>query len=391
VKILQITRDFTNNGGIGRYVQEVTRALRDDGHTVEAICAAGPEGKAPGVHVIPGCDEFEHRDGSRIRAEVIARTEAFAPNLVLLHAMDDFTLELQLRDHYRVARFVHNHVHCPSGLDQDTSSSQPCARAAGTACITGYATRRCWHVRNPVVARRFYRRAGAAVANLRSAPLIFTASRYMRQRLACQGVNRELIVVAPYFARSGTPAGRHNAGDERRVLFVGRIVPEKGLHHLIEALPAMGEHVRLAVNGDGPARHVAEALARNLGVIDRVEFLGWTDRDRLLDCYRQADALIVPSLWPEPFGLVGLEAMSHGLPVVGYGSGAIPEWLTDDVTGFVVARGDIDGLAYRTRQILEFPALRTRMGRAAMERVRAQYTPARHIDTLLYSVRDTQW
>ena len=215
----------------------------------------------------------------------------------------------------------------------------------------------------------------------------------MRQRIARQGVDAQRVVVAPYFTRPPAASCARPASTQRemRLLFVGRIVPEKGLHHLLQAMPALGDDVRLLVNGDGPARAAAEAQARQLGIEGRVDFLGWTDQDKLAECYEKADAVAMPSLWPEPFGLVGIEAMSYGLPVVGYGSGAIPEWLTDGVTGHVVARGDIEGLARRARQILEDGALRQRMGKAAQDRVREQYTAARHLDTLLYSVSNARW
>jgi len=190
VKVLQITRDYTNNGGIGRYVQDVTSSLRDAGHDVAVICAEGPAGPDLGdVHVIPGCDEFEHAEGSRNREAVLERGVTFGPDLVMLHAMDDYALEIELRARHRVARFIHNHAYCPSGIDHAPASAHPCDRTQGASCVGGFLTRRCWFVRNPVTATHFYRRAAAAVANMRTAPLLFTASRYVRERVVRQGVD----------------------------------------------------------------------------------------------------------------------------------------------------------------------------------------------------------
>jgi len=392
VKVLQITRDYTNNGGIGRYVQDVTSALRDAGHDVAVICAQGPAGPDLGdVHVIPGCDEFEHAEGSRNREAVLERGVTFGPDLVMLHAMDDYALEIELRARHRVARFIHNHAYCPSGIDHAPASAHPCDRTQGASCVGGFLTRRCWFVRNPVTATHFYRRAAAAVANMRTAPLLFTASRYVRERVVRQGVDPRRLVVAPYFAELPPPPISSDATHGKTLLFAGRIVPEKGLHHVLHAMRDIDEDVRLVVNGDGPARADAEALTRQLGLEDRVDFLGWTGRDELRACYEQAAVAVVPSLWPEPFGLVGIEAMAHGVPVIGYESGAIPEWLTDGVTGHVVERGDIAGLAARIGEILSDEPLRARMSCAARRQVAEQYTAPRHLAVLCRAVGSTPW
>ena len=104
------------------------------------------------------------------------------------------------------------------------------------------------------------------------------------------------------------------------VVFAGRVVAAKGLDVLIRALPDI--RGTLAVCGDGWAAPRASRLARELSVEDKVEFLGWaTDAD--LQPLRRASVVAVPSLWPEPFGLTGIEAMSNGVPVVGSNTGGI--------------------------------------------------------------------
>ncbi|MBI5287636.1 MAG: glycosyltransferase family 4 protein [Chloroflexi bacterium] len=392
MKILQITRDYISNGGIGRYVQDLTAELRHDHDDVAVICGQGSPGPDGGVHVVPGCDDFEHATAPHNRVVVLDLAANFEPDLVFLHAMDDYQLELQLRERYRVARFVHNHVYCPSGIDHDTGSGAPCTSTQGTACVAGYLARRCWYVRNPLTAAAFYRRASAARQSLRSAPLVFTASQYMRQRVIAQGAEPGRVVVAPYFAgiaapRTDSPPVRPS----RSLLFVGRIVPEKGLHLLIQALTALDDDVRLIVNGDGSARTAAVTLTRNLGLEQRVEFLGWTGREELSDCYCRAAVVVVPSVWPEPFGLVGIEAMACGVPVVGFRSGAIPEWLEDGVTGFLVDPGDVAALAQRLRQLLDDPSLRRRMGCASRSRITERLMPSHHLAAIREAVGGAAW
>ena len=126
-----------------------------------------------------------------------------------------------------------------------------------------------------------------------------------------------------------------------RVLWLGRATELKGGDHVIDALPEaadrLGRPLSLTVAGDGPALDNWRALALRRGVA--AEFIGWVDSERRLELLRSVDLLAVPSLWPEPFGLVGIEAGCVGLPSVGYAVGGIPDWLVSGETG-ELAPGD---------------------------------------------------
>jgi glycosyltransferase involved in cell wall biosynthesis len=119
------------------------------------------------------------------------------------------------------------------------------------------------------------------------------------------------------------------------LLFVGRLTDIKGVDYLLKALgPAskhLGRELTLTILGDGPERERLENLARQLGA--SVEFTGQVEPTRRNEFMRAADLLVIPSLWPEPFGLVGIEAGCVGLPAVGYAVGGIPDWLVSGKSG----------------------------------------------------------
>jgi glycosyltransferase involved in cell wall biosynthesis len=130
---------------------------------------------------------------------------------------------------------------------------------------------------------------------------------------------------------------------------MGRLTEIKGGHYLIPAIAlaakTLGRPLTLSVAGDGPEREILLELARKCGV--GAEFWGWLDSERRRDVIRHSDLLAVPSLWPEPFGMVGLEAACHGLPAVAFRVGGIPDWLHSGETG-ELAPGDpptVTGLA----------------------------------------------
>ncbi len=109
----------------------------------------------------------------------------------------------------------------------------------------------------------------------------------------------------------------------------------KGWPELLDALPqasaALGRRLTLSVAGDGPDRAAMENAARQRNL--PVEFLGWISAQRRNDLLREADLLTVPSVWPEPFGMVGIEAGCLGVPSVGFAVGGIPDWLSPGISG----------------------------------------------------------
>jgi glycosyltransferase involved in cell wall biosynthesis len=168
-------------------------------------------------------------------------------------------------------------------------------------------------------------------------------------------------------------------------LFVGRLVDVKGVHYLIRALPKaaarLGRPLKLTVAGDGPQRVKLQALASELQL--NIDFAGWVGAEEKLKLMHQADVLAVPSLWPEPFGLVGIEAGRLALPAVGYAVGGIPDWLISGESG-ELAPGDppsVEGLADAIVKALADPEHYGRLCQGAWQIAR-QFTLASHIAEL---------
>jgi glycosyltransferase involved in cell wall biosynthesis len=116
------------------------------------------------------------------------------------------------------------------------------------------------------------------------------------------------------------------------VLFVGRLIKEKGLIPLLESAKKFPEKVCLLIAGDGPLRERVETTSRD---VDNVRYLGKLDSEELVDFYNTADVLIVPSTSEEGFGRIILESLSCGTPVIGTNRGAVPEAI-DDTVGLIV-------------------------------------------------------
>lgn len=157
--------------------------------------------------------------------------------------------------------------------------------------------------------------------------------------------------------------------------YVGRLVPEKGIPWLLDALSGLDGDWRLRLVGGGPLRDALIEQASRLGVADRVQFVGQIASTEMPAHYQQMDALVLPSLtrpnWKEQFGRVLVEAMACGLPVIGSASGAIPGVIGDG--GLIVPEGDVAALRAALAELRD-PARRERLGQRGRKRVLAHFT-----------------
>ena len=172
------------------------------------------------------------------------------------------------------------------------------------------------------------------------------------------------------------------------VLFVGRLVPYKGVDVLLDALK--GVDAAAFIVGDGPQRSSLEAQAHRLGIGNRVKFLGAVAGEELAALYRACDVFVLPSVTrQEAFGVVQLEAMAAGKPVISTDVGTGVAWVNrHGETGYVVPPGDPAALREAIRRLVGDSALQQSMGDAARRRVRSSFTVERMIDDTLALYRD---
>jgi len=174
--------------------------------------------------------------------------------------------------------------------------------------------------------------------------------------------------------------------DRTVVLQVSWLIPEKGIVDLLTAartLVSRGEAAHFVIVGDGPKREEYRRRAMELGLADRITWTGLLEDPFGEGAYDAADIVCQASRWEELFGWVIAEAMAHGKPVVATRVGGIPELVTDAVSGSLVDRGDVDGLAATLSRLIGDPALRTRMGTAGRRRVEEKFDLQRNVAQLV--------
>jgi len=207
--------------------------------------------------------------------------------------------------------------------------------------------------------------------------------------LKAMGIATGKISIAPCgvdldcFGEDGPAAARKR---RHRILSVGRLVPRKGVDLVIRALPCLREagfdDVELLIVGGGGDPSALDAdpevrrlldLAAGLGVADHVSLAGQVPRAAMPGIFRSADA-VVCAPWYEPFGIVPLEAMACGVPVVAAAVGGLQDTVVDHGTGLHVPPRDPEAIASALALLLADKALRTRLGSAGAERARSRYS-----------------
>jgi len=216
--------------------------------------------------------------------------------------------------------------------------------------------------------------AGRELAALRLADMAVSYSSAVDRHLGINGIERRRMV--PYFP-TVTPAQPSERASSPRVLFAGRVVAPKGVATLVRA--ARDVDARFIVCGDGWQLPAMRRLASRLGVQERIEFAGWLEPDALAQEFADASLVAVPSVWPEPFGIIGIEGFASRRPAVASRTGGIGDWLDDGVSGLMVPAGDARALARALNELLADPQRRRAMGAAGKATLEARFTLEHHL------------
>lgn len=210
------------------------------------------------------------------------------------------------------------------------------------------------------------------------ADLVICNSEHMKRAtlsVAPFGVRRIVVIPNGVEDADSSLEPPPHSHTESQILYLGRLVWKKGVDTLLAAMPAVQRTVptvELVIAGDGPERSHLEGLAGSLGVAGITKFVGWVSGDVKECTLRKVTIVVVPSRL-EPFGIVPLEAMVRGVPVVASRVGGIPEVVRDGVDGLLVEPDQPKDLADAIIRLLTHDHLRTSMGREGRMRVQEHF------------------
>ena len=391
MKIALVSGNARIVGGIETYLRTLVPALRARGHRLAMFHETAAPADRPWISEDP---EIPRCCAETLGAEGwLARMREWAPDIVFNHGLAHIGLEGRAGQIAPEVYFAHAYFGtCISGAKVHRwPETSPCSRRFGAACLALYLPRRCGGL-SPATLWRGYQSSAERLTAIRRCRALVVASAHMADEYRRHGLgDRVRTVHLPVLPPlSGAGDGPLSPAGPVHLLFMGRMQSLKGGGLLLDALPMVrsgsGRPVDLCMAGDGPdrvrwSRRAEEIMRRHEGV--RCTFSGWVEpieRDRLL---RDSHLLVVPSIWPEPFGQVGLEAGHFGVPSVAFRVGGIPDWLHEGVNGHLAPADPptASGLAGAIGRCLADPAAYAEL-RAGARRMAGLFTLDRHLDEL---------
>jgi glycosyltransferase involved in cell wall biosynthesis len=382
MKILVANDGVSDVGGVSAYLNAVIPVLRSRGHEI-ALAYCTDSGSDEAGASLRRLTRFQLA-GDRADAGHRALAQ-WAPDVCYSHNMHDLSIDLRLQSIAPVVKFMHGYFGtCIGGQKMHAfPSPTPCDRVFGPACAALYLPRRCGQLSpGPLVSGwRWARRQQSLFGSYAA---VIVASEHMKREYLRNGCDGQHVHVNPLFATNAVAAAPTLLPREPHVVFLGRMTNLKGGDLLIRAVRhAVGRldrPIELTMIGDGPQRQEWESLASQLNVA--AKFTGWLGgADRWAPLAR-ASLVALPSLWPEPFGLVGLEAGAMGVPSIAFDVGGVGEWLRDSLNGVMVSVPATDrAFGEALASVLTDREKLSRL-RVGAHRVAQEMTVTAHVDRL---------
>jgi glycosyltransferase involved in cell wall biosynthesis len=379
LKLLYVHQAFGSLGGAEANVLITATEMRRRGHTV-GLWTQRPTGRGEEGWTKTFGDNvwfLENDDLASVRAQ-------FAPDVVYVHKWDHLpTLDAMGTSGLPLIRMVHDHdIYCLRSYRYNVFTREVCTRKASAFCVfpclatikrdregplpfklVSYTDKR----REMELNRRFHR--------------FLVVTEYMRRELEINGFDPARIETFPPVPRAAD-AVRSTFSERNLLVYAGQIIRGKGVDVLLRSLAQVKSKFELVILGDGNSRADCEKLTRKLGLADRVKFAGFVPQAELNAYYRDASAVLISSVWPEPIATIGLEVMRHALPVIAFDAGGISDWLIDGHNGRLVPWSDTAAYAGAIDDLLQDKAKARRWGEAGLTLVTERYDFDRYIGNL---------
>ena len=379
MRILVANDGFNDAGGVQAYLDAVLAPLEARGHTVALACPQDAWGDVAGAA----------RDRFRVTGATFSQDvepiRRWQPDVCYSHNMQDLAVDAGLTAVAPVVKFMHGYFGtCIGGLKMHALPNRvACDRVFGAACAALYFPRRCGRL-SPTTMVRDLRWSVSQRALFDRYAAVVVASGHMHREYMRNGVSSSRLHTNPLFPTQPVDLAPRRVPADPHVVFLGRMTALKGGDLLVRAVARasvrLGHAVPLTMIGDGPQRPEWEGLARRLGV--RAAFTGWLGGADRWPHVSSASVLAISSVWPEPFGLVGLEAAALGVPAIATDTGGISEWLHDGVNGVLVpAPASASTFGDLLASLLSDPARQAALRAGALGRAREMSVDA-HVSRL---------
>lgn len=389
MRVFHINDKLEVAGGVEVYIRDVLPELRARGIEVDWIAMRRGDGSLVELRA-QNADWAWHGPISELSRSPLAAV-IDSGTLFHVHSLSEPQILNALFTLAPVVRHIHEpRMVCPGQGKFWAKSETICTKPYGLHCLYHAYTQQCCN-RHPKRLLRQYENTRFEVSRAadRYAALIAN-SQYIKDEALAVGYPLERLHVLPYFT-DVTPEPDWDAPQDPVIVFAGRLSRTKGVHVLLDAFATVIQELpmaRLEILGSGHDEQTFVRQAEFLGLGDAVVFLGWADKTMIDAHLSRAAVVAFPSIYPEAFGITGIEAMIRGKPVVAFDVGGVSDWLQNGSTGIALEVGDTTGFAGALHDLLGDDARRKSMGRAARRKALDKFTADVHLARLMQIYED---
>lgn len=385
MKVLHVNEHLAHKGGVETYLFGLLPRLEERGTTPVVAYGDGDPALHEPVRHVPalGTAGFGAEARARTQMETVLREEA--PDLVHVHNVQNVGALQASLDYGPTVVTTHDYRWvCPANNFFHERPQAICERTCGLGCFATTITKRCVTPR-PQYAAYFYRRAKWGVEHANDFAGVIAPSEGAQKKYESSGFEDASMSVLPYFCELEPAESPRPIPDPPTITYLGRVASNKGHEYFIEALGQLPGAVRGKMVGSisDDVADALRALAAEHGCAGQLELHGWAARAEVVDLLDQTSVFVFPSLWPETLGIVGIEALSRGVPVVASDVGGVPEWCIEGETGYRVPPKDGTAIADSVEDLLSEENRLRAFGKRGIALIRNKFRPEQHVDRLL--------
>lgn len=385
MKILHVNEHLARRGGVETYLLSVLPMLEQRGMAQHVAYAEGDSAEYASSTCIPGIKAAGFLKQSDVKSQMTSLLERERPDVTHIHNFRNVGAVQACLDYGPTVMTTHDYrTVCPASTLFYKNTREVCPRTCGPACFTTTLTKHCLTPR-PGYAAYYYHRARWSTRNAGRYARVIAPSTGARDRLVQAGFKGRDVAVLPYFCPMEVADSPRPIPEQPTITYIGRIAPNKGHEFFVRALGQLPSDVRGVMVGsitEEVGNDLME-LAAESGAGGRLRLRKWASRQEIRDILDETTVFVFPSLWPETLGIVGLEALARGVPVVASDIGGVREWLRNEDNGLLVQPKQPSQIKDAVLRIAESHESLLQYGRRGIETVRERFLPRQHVDRLI--------
>lgn len=384
MRVLHVNDHLALKGGVETYLLSAIPRLEQDGIEQGVVFGQGQADLVRHAFEVPELSGPGWEGRATVESKLAQVLDSFQPDLIHLHSIYNADAVEFLLDRKPVVLTSHDFRYlCPASNFYYRRTASTCERSCGPGCFAVTLVRKCMTPR-PRFSWKYYRRVTRVRGRFGDFRHLIAPGQDAADRFIRDGFPQDRVTVLPYFCRIEPLQEPRPVPKSHLILYLGRLSDNKGWQYFVEALGQLPSDVRGLVIGnvDEAAEQSLQRLAEQFGCAGRLTWKRWATQQEISECLQETSVLVFPSLWPETLGIVGLEAMAHGVPVVASGIGGVSEWLQHGENGYCVPPGDARALAGSIREIVDDSSKAAQLGRRGLAYLNERFLPEQHLTQL---------